>query len=44
VRVSSAAVEYRLLRGESLGFKHRAGRVALSEANPLVRIALEPKP
>ena len=41
VRVQAAQVEYTLLQGESLQFRHRAERVTLSAASPRARIAQE---
>ena len=44
VRVDAAYTEYRLLRGEALQLQHRAERVALSRAAPMVRVAQECRP
>ncbi len=44
VRVEAGHVEYRLLRGESLQFRHRGARVAVSVESPLARIACEVAP
>ena len=44
VRVEVGHVEYRLLRGEALQFRHRASRVSLTLAEPLARLAQEAAP
>jgi hypothetical protein len=41
VRVDARQVEYRLLQGQLLQFRHRAERVALSAAAPVVYMAQE---
>jgi alpha,alpha-trehalose phosphorylase len=44
VRVDGKQVEYGLLQGESLQFRHRAERISLSAATPVVRVAMEALP
>lgn len=42
VRVDARQVQYTLLQGESLQFRHRGERVALNQATPVVQLTQEP--